>query len=215
MKLSFCWLLPVVLCLTACENPRPGKDRNAGAGGTGLAAGGGLNDAVVLIIRHAEKPDIGSGLSLKGQERVQSYVRYFKQMATNSTPLSLSYLVAAADSKNSQRPRLTVEPLSQALGLEPELKFTSLQSRELARELRTKPHGKCILICWRHGKIPDLLQALGVKPSKLLPHGIWPEDEYGWVLQLRYNHKGHLIPGGAKCIVEGLRCPAQTNGAPP
>ena len=208
MKLSLCLLLPLVLCLAACENIHPGKDRNAEGESNGLASGGGLQDAVVLIIRHAEKPDSGPGLSAAGQERAQGYVQYFTRLATNPTPLHLSYLVAAADSPNSHRPHLTVEPLSRALGLELELNFSSLESLELARELRTKPHGKHILICWRHGKIPDLVQALGVKPTKLLPHGIWPEDEYGWVLQLRFDQKGHLIPGGATRIAEGLRCPA-------
>ena len=199
MRLLFRLLLPAVLWLAGCTVPPPGKDGNAG-----LPDGGGLRDAVILIIRHAEKSEVGPGLSAAGQAHVQGYIRYFQKTAAGSAAPKLSYVVAAADSTNSHRPRLTLQPLAQALGLDLELKFASQQSRELAQELTSRPHGKVILICWRHGKIPDLLQALGAKPNKLLPHGVWPEDDYRRAIELRYDQRGRLLPGGATLMAEGL-----------
>jgi Ketopantoate reductase PanE/ApbA len=51
----------------------------------------------------------------------------------------------------------------------------------LADELRSGPYSnKNILVCWHHGKIPELLASLGADPQKLLPpKGKWPEDIRG------------------------------------
>jgi hypothetical protein len=68
--------------------------------------------------------------------------------------------------------------------------------------LESQPHGTHILICWRHEKIPELLQSLGGDPNEVLPNGKWPDQEYAWVVQLRYDLKGHLSE--AKRIDEGL-----------
>jgi hypothetical protein len=157
--------------------------------------GPGLNDAVVLIIRHADKPEMGQGLSAAGERRAQSYARVFQEYAIDSQPLSLDYLLSAADSENSHRPRLTLEPLSKALGLKLDLRFTHQNCQDLVNALRSETHGKHILICWRHGEMPELLRAFGVNPVKLLPNGVWPENEFGWVLQLVFDHDGRVIPG--------------------
>src|SRR5665213_3932729 len=82
-----------------------------------------LRDAVVLIIRHAEKPESGYELSPAGHERAAAYVKYFKNFTIDGKPLHLDRLIAAADSMGSHRPRLTLEPLSQALGLPIDTRF--------------------------------------------------------------------------------------------
>ena len=38
----------------------------------------GLKNAVILVIRHAEEPDDGDGLSSAGQARANAYANYFK-----------------------------------------------------------------------------------------------------------------------------------------
>src|SRR5215475_11683247 len=73
-----------------------------------------LSDATILIIRHAEKPEIGTGLSSEGQARAESYVKYFQNFSFKSEAVQLDYLVAADDSDHSQRSRLTLEPLGRA-----------------------------------------------------------------------------------------------------
>ena len=67
----------------------------------------GPRNAVVLIIRHAEGPDQGSGLCAIGTARADAYANYFKNFKIDGQPLKLDYLFAAGDSSNSQRPCLT------------------------------------------------------------------------------------------------------------
>jgi hypothetical protein len=147
-----------------------------------------------LIIRHAEKPAAGPELTPAGSQRAAAYVQYFQDLTMDSQPLRPDYLIAAADSNNSRRPRLTLEPLSKALGLPLNLGFSDKRPEELVRELQSKPHGKVILICWRHGNLPALVRALGADPDKLIPGGKWPDDEYGWLLRLPYDQDARLIP---------------------
>jgi hypothetical protein len=121
-------------------------------------------------------------------------VKYFGQFQVEGKPLKLDSLFAAADSKNSHRPRLTLEPLSRALHLPIDTNFKDKQPELLADELKTKPHGKQILVCWHHGKIPELIRVLGGDAGALLPDGKWPDTEFGWVIELHYDGQGKLLP---------------------
>lgn len=152
----------------------------------------GLKDTVVLLIRHAEKPDTGNYLTPAGEERAKAYINYFRSYAVDSKPITIDHLFAAADSKGSIRPRLTLTPLSKATGLAIDQRFAAKQFQELANELRAKPHGGHVVICWHHGDIPQLLEAMGADPKKLLPGGKWPDTVFGWVIQLRYDDNGQL-----------------------
>ena len=163
-----------------------------------------LQDATILIIRHAEKPDFGPELSPEGERRAQAYVSYFSNFTVDSQPLQLEYLAAAADSKQSERPRLTLKPLSKALHLGINLKYDDKDYLDLVSDLRTKYHSKAILICWHRGMIPQLVQALGADPLELLPRGLWPIDQFSWVLQLRFDQQGRLIPAQTKRIQQHL-----------
>ena len=161
-----------------------------------------LKNAVILVIRHAEKPDTGDGLSAEGEAHARAYVNYFRNFMIDGRPLKLDYLFATADSKGSRRPRLTLEPTSKALGLAVDSRFKNKDFQELVDELRSKSHGKAILIAWHHGEIPALLGALGADTKQVLPNGDWPEDVFGWLIQLRYDQNGQLID--AKRIDENL-----------
>ena len=164
----------------------------------------GPKGAVVLIIRHAEKPDTGPGLSPSGQQRAEAYKHYFRKFTVDSKRLRIDAIFAAKDSKQSQRPRLTVEPFAKAAKLRIDTRFSSNRSAELAAALRATQQGKRILISWRHGDIPDLLRALGAKPESLLPRGKWPDPVFDWVILLSYDQDGRLIPAGTKRINEHL-----------
>ena len=171
-----------------------------------------LSNAVILIIRHAEKPEGGSSLSTEGEARAQAYVTYFENLKINGQPSKPDSLFAAADSKDSHRPRLTIEPAAKALGLTIDSRFKNKNFQELANEIQSKPHGKVILIAWHHGEIPELLRALGAKPQAVLPKSKWPAAEYGWLIQLRYDAAGKLVE--TQRINENLH-PAQTNKSTP
>jgi hypothetical protein len=165
----------------------------------------GPKDAVVLIIRHAEKPDTGPALSPSGQKRAEAYKNYFQDFTVDSKPLRPDAIFAAKDSKASQRPRLTVEPFAKAANLRIDTHFSSNHSAKLAAALRATQQGKRILISWHHTDIPDLLRALGANPKSLLPHGgKWPDPVYDWVILLPYDQEGRLIPAGTRRIKEHL-----------
>jgi hypothetical protein len=160
--------------------------------------------AVVLIIRHAEDADTGNGLSPRGQQRAEAYKDYFLNFTVDSKRLEPDLILTAKDSKQSHRPSLTVEPFAKAANLQIDTRFGNNDSAELAATLRETGQGKRILICWRHGNIPDLLRALGASPEDLLPRGKWPGAVYDWVILLNYDQEGHLIPGSTKRINEHL-----------
>ena len=164
----------------------------------------GPKDAVVLIVRHAEDGGTGRDLAPRGHERAEAYESYFLNFTVDSRRLEPAVVLAAKDSKQSHRPRLTVEPFAKAAKLPIDTRFGNNQSTELAADLRANHQGKVILICWRHGNIPALLRALGAKPKDLLPGGKWPGSVYDWVILLSYDQEGRLIPGSAIRINEHL-----------
>ena len=163
-----------------------------------------LKNAVILIIRHAEKTASGDQLSPDGYKRADAYVNYFKNYQVDGKPLKLDYLYAAADSKASKRVRLTVEPLSKATGLKLDNRFANKDFKGMVEELRATDHGHEILICWHHGQIANIVKALGGDPSALLPNGKWPDDVFDWVFELHYDSTGRLIPAETKRINENL-----------
>lgn len=196
---AFCWVAPsrlvtAGLCATATLSP------------LSCMAGGavGLANTTILIIRHAEKPESRRDLSDAGRRHAGAYVKYFSQFELDSKPLKIDALFAAADSKNSRRPRLTLEPLAHALNLPIQAPFNDKNPKALAAELKREPHGKCLLICWHHGEMADLLRALGASPEALLPGGKWPASHYDWLLELRYDPEGNLLPNQCRRIVEEL-----------
>jgi len=151
-----------------------------------------LKNATILIIRHAEKPDSGPELNPAGLERARAYPGFFAGFKIDGQPLRLDHIFCTADSAGSHRPRSTVEPLSQALKLPLDNRFKSKDAASLDGEIRTHDHGKNLLICWHHGQIPEVLAGLGANPEYLLPNGKWPEDVFGWLIELRFDDQGRL-----------------------
>ena len=152
----------------------------------------GLANSTLLIIRHAEKPEKGDSLTPEGFARADKYARYFFPFHIDGHELTINSLYAGQDSKSSVRPRLTLEPLSHASGLPINTQFPTTDPEGLAHTLATVSHGDHVLIAWRHGKIPALLQALNADPTLLLPDGKWPDAVYDWVIFLHYDAQGHL-----------------------
>lgn len=179
-------------------------------------------NTTILMVRHGEKPNSTTdiGLTVAGQERAQAYVAYFQnylvqgaQAGQDSQPISLSYLFAAADSSDSHRPRLTIEPLSQALGLTINVSYQDTDLTGMQKEICDNPNydGVNILICWHHETILQLAEALGVVPGQLPASSNWPpkwpnnnKTVFGWVLQVCYDGNGNIIPSQTLCLNEQL-----------
>ena len=164
-----------------------------------------LSNNTVLIVRHSEKPESGAGLTPAGEARALSYAKYFEPFQEQGLSISVDSLYAGADSKNSSRPRLTLEPLSKATGLPLHLNVGTKDAGALVVELKTEAHGRHPLIAWRHGDIPALLTAFGASPEKLLPGGKWPDDVFDWVIVLTTRPDGELT--SARVIQEQLKVP--------
>ena len=170
----------------------------------GAAAQEGPKNSVVLIIRHAEDPPSGHGLSTRGEERAKAYINYFQNFTVDSKRLEPNAVVVAADSKQSHRPRLTVEPFAKATNLAIDNRFANKQPADLAAELRANYQEKVILVCWHHGQIPALLRALGAAPETVLPNGKWPGTVYDWVIVVSFDENGRVVPRSTKRVVEHL-----------
>ena len=164
----------------------------------------GPKNSVVLIIRHAEDAGSGHGLSSRGQERAEAYKNYFQNFTIDSKRREPNDVLVAKDSKQSHRPRLTVEPFAKAAKLPINSSFGNKQPTDLAAELRANHGEKVILICWHHGQIPALLRALGAAPETLLPNGKWPRDVYDWVIMASFDENGRSIPESTKRNSEHL-----------
>lgn len=164
----------------------------------------GPKNAVILIIRHAEEPANGHRLSPRGEERAEAYKNYFENFTVDGKRREPEAVLVAADSKQSHRPRLTVEPFAKAAQLPIDSRFANKQSADFAAELRANYQGKVILVCWHHGQIPALLRVLGAAPETLLPKGKWPGDVYDWVIMVSFDENGRVIPESTRRINEHL-----------
>ena len=181
LKLVFCTL--IALGIPAAIFAQSAQSENSS----------GLKNAVILIIRHAEKADDGHGLSSLGVARAKAYASYFKNVTINGRAVKLDDIFASKDSRISHRPLLTIEPTAEELGLKINDRFKNNQFNELVNEIKSQPHGENILAVWHHGNIPGLLRSLGADPKTLLPNGKWPGHVYDWLIELRYDENGHLL----------------------
>jgi hypothetical protein len=167
-----------------------------------------LANNTVLIVRHAEKPESGTGLTPMGEARAQRYIKYFEPFQDQSLSIRVDSLYAGADSKKSIRPRLTLEPLSKATGLPLHDSIGTKDPDALVGELKTENHGNHPLIAWRHSEIPALLSSFGASPESLLPNGKWPDDVFDWVIILTTGPHGEL--SSARLVKERLTIPVPT-----
>ena len=162
-----------------------------------------LANNTILIIRHSEKPETGTGLNAAGETRARLYSKYFQPFQEDGLSIQVDGLYAGADSKSSLRPRLTLEPLSKSSGMPLHSNIGTKDSELLVQELKTEAHGQHPLIAWRHGEIPALLRAFGASPERLLPNGQWPDDVFDWVVVLNLGPDGQVT--SAKLIHQSLK----------
>jgi hypothetical protein len=176
-----------------------------------------LANSTVLLIRHAEDPEVEpqlparkqrpTTLSPLGQARAQGYATYFQNLPfpdrRGASPAP-DFLFAATGTRHSHRPNLTLQPLSKSLNLpingdySAGDKKTAAEHKKLAQHLlrARKFAGKNIIICWHHGHILCLAEwLLGNNPQ--LSSGdapwpeTWPDDVYGWLLWISYDENGN------------------------
>ena len=169
-------------------------------------------NATIYLIRHAEKPDSGPGLSPAGQARAQAYVHYLQnQTDPQGKPIRWDYLFASSDSENSDRPLLTITPLAKAIQKTIDSSSADKQYAKLEKDIRDNAKdyaNKNILICWHHGEILNLAQTLGASPESLPSSSNWPDkwpgEVFGWLLKLYYDDHSALQNQQSQAINEHL-----------
>ncbi len=162
----------------------------------------------LLLIRHAEKLPEGESehLSPEGFKRAEHLHELFEKNDKRPEPFPRpDFILAAKNSKNSHRPLETVEPLAKAFKLTVNSEHPSDDVDGFVKYLFSTPKysGKIVLVAWRHGSIPDLAKALGVKDAPKE----WDEKQFARVWDFTFDEKGkitfhdrpqHLMPGDAK-----------------
>ncbi len=135
----------------------------------------------ILLIRHAEKSanKTDPNLSPRGLERAAALPKLFP--ARFDTP---GFIFATAPAKHSNRPIETVTPVSRALHVAINSRYTEASFASLARDVLGNPNyaNATILISWRHNDLPALATALKATnhPSR------WPDTQFDRVWKISY-----------------------------
>ncbi len=136
----------------------------------------------ILIIRHGEKTGDKTDphLNPRGYARAAALVRLFPSRF--DTP---QFLFATHQSAHSNREVETIEPLAGALHMRIDSRFADEEYAALAKELLSRPvyADKNLLLCWHHGRIPELAAALGVSH----PPAPWPDAQFDRVWKIEYS----------------------------
>jgi len=95
--------------------------------------------------------------------------------------MKTDFVFASTSTKHSDRPFETIRHTADKLRLDVSTKYADKDVKQIARDLKKKKFGgKTILICWHHGRIPDLIEKLGYKS----PYAKWPEDLFDRIINI-------------------------------
>lgn len=146
----------------------------------------------IILMRHGDKDDDDSenqDLSAAGMARAQRLATYIPE--TFGKP---DVIIATAHSKHSDRPKETVQPLADALGLRIQHDYENDEFADLIDQVFNDPDfkNKTIVICWHHGKLPAMAVLLGA-PAGSFPDP-WPADAYNIILDLQYDPNSGAPP---------------------
>jgi hypothetical protein len=140
--------------------------------------------AQVIIIRHAEKPPVGSDLTLRGEERAAALVPYFlrtEELLKFNTPVAI-YAQKPSSATSSRRAIETVKPLADALRLKVNNSYYRDDYKKMVNEIMQSPEyeGRTVLICWEHRVIPAIASEFSAEGAPTN----WPDSEFDrtWVL---------------------------------
>ncbi len=159
--------------------------------------------SLVILIRHAEKPGESKGhpvsddslkdpdLAPLGHYRAGAYAAYFDAKLNGGLYPPIDHIFATKASASSNRPVLTVTPLAKALGKTVHDQYDNKPcdiAKLGADVLGGKYAGQTVLICWHHGTLPDVAEALGYPGAPKIPG-----TTFDVVWQLAYG-KGSATP---------------------
>lgn len=139
--------------------------------------------ARLLVMRHAEKTGEKTDphLSPGGSRRAQALATYIPQKFGKP-----DFLIAAATTGRSRRPRETLEPLASALRLGIMDTLGEQEIDKLLDHLCKQTYaGKSGVIAWRHSDIPSLVTALGA-PQGTTPNS-WDDTVFNLIIEMTFS----------------------------
>jgi hypothetical protein len=161
--------------------------------------------AEIILLRHAEKPpgEVSVHLSAKGKERARALVGLLTTnpaLTTNGLPAAL-FAPELTPHGHARRPYETLEPLAKHLKLPVQTPYAARDYAALVKHVLQDSayDGKAIVICWVHDYLPELAEALGVRPKPAR----WKKSEFDRVWVVNYRGKKasltslpqNLLPG--------------------
>lgn len=164
--------------------------------------------AEIILLRHAEKPDSGSGLSEVGFQRATALVAFFttrSEVIKFGAP-AVIYAMKPNKPGGSIRAIQTMQPLADALNLPIRQTYSRDEVSPLAKELLQWVQApgnaqKTLVVCWEHKVLVDIAKALGVKK---LPANLGTNIyDHAWVVDFSpdahvtgiMDVSQHLLPG--------------------
>ena len=118
----------------------------------------------IVITRHADRPEADNCLSLQGLERAAALAYYFAGTPLYNTP-PIAHVFAEFKGKDSSSTRSiqTCTSIANHLTLPVNTDYKPKEVAKLSKEILTNPkyNNTTVLICWNHGNINKLVNALG------------------------------------------------------
>lgn len=171
---------------------------------------------LIMIIRHAEKPDGGDApdgidadgnpdkhsLTVRGWMRARALVPLFAPASGTSRPglaRPAAIFAAGGSGGEGQRTRETVTPLAARLGLTVSTEYARGDEPALAKACLSRPGPT--LICWQHGEIPAILAAFGnVQPE---PPEEWSRSRFDLIWTLTPSPDGWAFAEVPQLLLDG------------
>ncbi|MFD5409148.1 hypothetical protein [Streptomyces nojiriensis] len=168
-------------------------------------------DALIMVIRHAEKPYAGGvgrdaegeddpgSLAGRGWRRAERLPRLFPPDPGSSLPRPAALFAAGGKGSAPARCEQTVAALATALRTPVRTEFAVGAEAALAQAASAAPMP--VLVCWEHSGIPRLVRALGAHQVPGTP-ATWPDrHDLVWTFTRRQGRWSfrelpqHLLPG--------------------
>ena len=159
---------------------------------------------VIYIVRHGEKPgethiehiDDGVNLAPAGRTRATGIAHHAPSLFSVKSHKKINYVFATAKSKMSVRPIETIQPLAEFCKTKINAKFRDEDFYKLAKEItgKKKYDQSVVVICWHHGKIPHLIEALGgIAGVHPIENGHWDDRVFDRVIRMTKTENGILV----------------------
>jgi len=129
-------------------------------------------ESMLVAIRHGEKPNDPSdpGLTTDGKHRA-TYISRCGAKKTLALPYGRPQVLIAPTPGGSTRPRDTLQPLADVLGLNIDLSISNDDAAGFAKKVQKLACNTTMLAAWDHNFLPALMGALHVPNAP----GVWPK----------------------------------------